>query len=73
MKLGPATKIDKKNMATSKKLTTISFQQSVTSLSFFQFMANLEQFGCWIPDAWSVKHISSLIVAFYLHKKRKKN
>ena len=72
MKLGPATKIDKRNMATSKKLTTISFQQNVTSLSFFQFMANLEQFGCWIPGAWSVKHISSLIVAFYLTRKEKK-
>ena len=26
-------------------------------MSFFQFMANLEQSGSWIPDAQQVKHI----------------
>ena len=39
-----------------------------TSLPFFEFRANLEQSGSWIPDTQSVKLISSLIVAFYLTK-----
>ena len=29
-------------------------------------MTDLEQSGSWIPDAWSVKLILSLIVTFYL-------
>ena len=40
----------------------------VTSLSFFQFMANLEQSGSQIPDAESAKLMFSLIVTFYLTK-----
>ena len=55
MKLGPVTKLDKRNKTTSKKLTMTSCQQIVTSLSFFQFMANLEQFGSRGSDVWSVK------------------
>ena len=43
-----------------------SFYKIVTSLSFFQFMANLEQSGSLIPDAYSVKLKFSLIVMFYL-------
>ena len=31
-----------------KQLTMTSYQQIVTSLAFFQFMDNLEQFGSWI-------------------------
>ena len=50
MKLGQVTKLDKKNTATSKKLAMNSHQQIVTSLSFFQFTANLEQTGSQIPD-----------------------
>ena len=42
MKLAPVTNLDKRNKATSKRLTITSFLQIVTSLSFFQFMANLE-------------------------------
>ena len=38
------------------------------SESFFQFMANLEQFGSRILDAESVKLIFSLIVTFYITK-----
>ena len=67
MKLGQLTKHDKKNTATPKKLMT-SCQQIVTSLSLFRFMANLEQYGSWIPNAWSVKLAFSLIVTFYLVK-----
>ena len=40
----------------------------MTSLSFFGFMANLEQAGNWIPDAWSVKLLFSLKVTFHLTK-----
>ena len=34
-----------------------SFRKTVTSLPFFQFTANLEQPGSWIPNAQSVKLI----------------
>ena len=46
----------------------ISCWQIVKSLSFFQFIVNLEKFVSQIPDTWSVKVIFSLIVAFYLIK-----
>ena len=48
MKFEPATKLDKRNKTTSKNLTMTSCPKIVTSLLFFQFMANLEQSG--IPD-----------------------
>ena len=41
MKLGPETKMDKKNTETSKSLTMTSCPQIVTTLSIFQFIANL--------------------------------
>ena len=40
----------------------------MTSLSFFQFMANLEQSEGRIPDAQSLKLLFSLIATFYLTK-----
>ena len=43
MKLGPVTKLDKRNTATSKNLTMTLCRKIVTSLSFFRFLANLEQ------------------------------
>ena len=45
-----------------------SCQKIVMSLSFYQFMVNLEQSGCQIPDASSVNLIFSLIVICYLTK-----
>ena len=42
MKLGPVTKIDKKNKATSKYSMVTPCQQIVMSFSFFQFRDNLE-------------------------------
>ena len=45
MKLRPITKVDKRNTKTSKNDGETSFQQNITALSFFQFMANLEQSG----------------------------
>ena len=55
MKVGLVSKLDRSNTVTSKKLTITSFLEIVTSLSFFQFLANLEKPGSRIPDAWSVK------------------
>ena len=59
MKLGPVTKLYKRNK-NIKKLTVTSCQQIVTSLSFFQFMDNLESSRGRIPDAYSVKLTFSL-------------
>ena len=42
----------------------MSCRKIVTSLPFFQFTANLEQSGSWIPDTKSVKLIFSLMVTF---------
>ena len=62
-KLEPVTKFHKRNKTTSKTLAMTSCQQIVTSLSFFWFVANLEQSGCRIPDAQS-----SLGLTFYFTK-----
>ena len=50
VKLGPVSKLDKRNTSTStstskKKLTMTSWWQVVTLLPFFWFMANLDQSG----------------------------
>ena len=46
----------------------MSCREIVTSLSFFQFMANLEQSESRIPDTEHVTHTFSLAVTFYLTK-----
>ena len=54
MKLGPVTKLDKrqkKKKKKKKKLTMTSCQEVVTLLSFFRFMSNLEQSESRISDA----------------------
>ena len=68
MKLGPETKFHKRSKATSKKLVMTSCPRIVTSLSFFQFMANLDQSVSWILDARSEKLTLTLIITFYLTK-----
>ena len=68
MELGPVTKLDKRNTATLKNRTMTSGRQIVTSLSFFGYMANLEQSGSRIPDTRSVRLTFSLTVTFYLTK-----
>ena len=60
MKLGPVTKLDK----SLKSLAMALCRQILMSLSFFRFMANFEQSGSRIPDAWSVKLTFSLIITF---------
>ena len=68
MKLGPVTKLDKRNKIIAKNLTITSCRQIMTSFSFFRFMANLEKSGSRIPDTQSVKLTFSLTVTFYLTK-----
>ena len=68
MKVGPVTKLDKKNTASQKNLTMTLCQQIVTSWLFFQFMTNLEQSGSRISDVSSVKLIFLVIVNFYFAK-----
>ena len=68
MKHGPVTKLDKKNKTTSKNLMLTSCRKIVTSLSFFGFLANLEQSGGWLPETESAKVMSSVKVAFCLTK-----
>ena len=59
VKLGLVTKLDKRNKATSKKLTLTSCRKIVTSLSFFGFLANLEQSEGRILDTKSAKDVFS--------------
>ena len=64
MKLGPVTKLDKKNTTMSKKIDDDFVSANMTSLSFFRLMVNLKQFGRRIPDAWSMILSFSSITTF---------
>ena len=66
MKLGPVTKLDKKNK--KKKYDDGFMSQMVASLSFSQFMTNLQLPGSQILDAWFKKLIFSLTITFCLIK-----
>ena len=68
MRLGPVTKYETETKQCQKSLTMTSCQKIVTSLSFFQFMANLDQSRSRILDAESIKLIFSLPVTSYLTK-----
>ena len=79
MKLGPVTKLNKRNKTTSKRFDDDDLkigQKIVTSLSFLQFMTNLEQSRSWIPvckmyssqNVQFAKRIFSLELTFYLTK-----
>ena len=50
MKLGPVSKLKKRNKTSSKTFDQVSCRQTITSLSFFWFLANLGQSKCWILD-----------------------
>ena len=66
MKLGPVTKLDKRNKSTSKNLTMTSCQKIVTSLAFFIYV---QPGTVWKPDSGNrVCKNCSLIVTFYLTK-----
>ena len=68
MKRGPVNTFRKRKKTASKNLTVTSCQKTVMSLSYFQFMANLKQFGNQIPDTYPVKCMVSSKVTFYLTK-----
>ena len=68
MKLGSVTKLEKRKDTRSKKIDDDFMPEIVTSLSIFQFMANMQQSGSRVPDAYPVKRIFSLIVIFYIPK-----
>ena len=57
MKLRPVTKPDKKNKTTSKKINDDVISKNYDVIAIFQYTANLEQSGSWIPDVQSVKAI----------------
>ena len=67
MKLGPVTKLEKKNTAISKKSDDSVISEFMTSLSF-GFIANLKQFRSRRPDVLSVNLTFSLTVTFCLTK-----
>ena len=73
MKLGPVTKLDKKNKTTSENFDDDVMSVIVTSLSFFGFLANLEQSGDRIPDTESAKVMFSVIGTFCLTKTENRN
>ena len=68
MKHGPVTKLDKRNKTRQKNLTMTSCRKFVTSLSFFRFLANLEQFWGRIPDTECAEIMFSVIVTFFLQR-----
>ena len=51
MKLEPKSKIDKRNKATSKEIDNDLMSTNCDAITFFQFMANIEQSGSRVPDA----------------------
>ena len=73
MILEPVIKLGKMKTTSSKKKkkekeTMMSCWKIVKSLSFFWFLANLEESESQIPDVWSVAPTFSLTVTFYLAK-----
>ena len=50
MKLGPVTKLDKRNKITSKKFDSDVMSANCDVIFIFLFLANLEQSGSQIPD-----------------------
>ena len=69
MKLGPVTKLDKKNKTTSKTFNNnvISGNCDVT-VSVWVSFANLEQSGGRIPDTESAEIMFSVKITFFLTK-----
>ena len=51
VKLGPVTKLNKRNKTTSKKFDEDVIPENCDAFAIFQFTANLEQSESRIPDA----------------------
>ena len=73
MKLGPVTKFNKINKTTSKNSDDEVMSGKCDVLSFFGFLANLEQSGGRIPDTESGKIMFSVIATFLSYKNVKQN
>ena len=65
MKLGPVTRLDKRNKTTYKKFEDDAMPANCDVMSFFRFTAKLELSGTGFQ---SVKLTLSLKVTFYLTK-----
>ena len=68
MKLGPVTKLDKRNKPTSKKVDVDVMSGSCDVIVIFRIFANLEQSGGRIPDTEPAKVIFLVIVTSCLTK-----
>ena len=68
IKLGPVTKIDKKNKTHQKKIYVDVMSEIMTSLSFSGFLANLEQSCDRIPNTESANVMFLVIGTFCLTK-----
>ena len=75
MKLEPITRLGKRNKTASKKkkkkkkkIDDDACREIETSLSFFGFLANLEQSGDRVPDTEPSKVVFSVIITSCLTK-----
>ena len=66
MKLGPITKLDKRNTAPSKNIDDYVMSANCDVITFFRFMTNLQLSGSRIPGAWPIKFTFSSTINFYL-------
>ena len=69
MKVGPVTKLDKRNKTTLKKFDDDVMSENCDIIViFFLFLANLEQSGGWILNTVSADVMFSVTVTFCLTK-----
>ena len=68
MKVGPVSKIYKRNMATSRTINDDVMLTNFYVVVIFQFKVNLERSESRIQDVWSLIFLFSLTVTFYLTK-----
>ena len=68
MKVGPVTKFDNRNRATSKNFEDDVMSTNRDAIVFLLFMVNLQSSGSRFQDAWSIKFRYSLRVTFFLTK-----
>ena len=66
MKLEPVAKLEKRNMATSKKKNDYVMSTNCDIIVFFLFMVNFQLSESQIPDASSIKLTFLLTITFYL-------
>ena len=68
MKLGPVTKLDKRNKTTSKRINVHVMSENCDVIAIFRIFDNLEQSGGRISDTESAKVMFSVIGTFCLTK-----